>query len=85
MEELLVPWHHFIPLNMSNLYEDVHYKMQWIIDHDAEAQQIAKQGSLWIRDLWIHPDAAKDDREITQEMVRRYAAHFQHAPELMIP
>jgi Glycosyl transferase family 90 len=76
MEELLEPWLHYIPLDPSNFEEDVHNKMQWVLDHDQEAQEIARRGSLWIRDLLIHPEAQRDDEKISDDMVRRYMAHF---------
>lgn len=77
MEELLEAWVHYIPLNASNFHQDVYDKMQWVLDHEVEAQEIAKRGSLWIRDLWVHPDAQGDDTAITDQMLRRYAQHFR--------
>jgi hypothetical protein len=54
--------------------------MQWIIQHDAQAQRIAQRGSLWMEDLLYHPDAAQDERLVKEEMIRRYRAHFvRHA------
>lgn len=76
MEELLEPWLHYVPLDPNNFEQDVHDKMQWVLDHDQEAQEIARRGSLWIRDLLLHPDAASDDEEISDDMVRRYKSHF---------
>jgi hypothetical protein len=78
MEELLEPWIHYVPLN--DMSTDVEEKMQWIIDHDDEARQIAERSSLWIEDLVFHPDAARDDRLVKEEMIRRYRAHFKAAP-----
>lgn len=77
MEELLVPWYHFIPLDFDNFGGDLYNKMQWIVDHDKEAQLIAQQGSLWIRDLWLHPNAQSDDDQIIDDILRRYASHFR--------
>ena len=76
MEELLEPWVHYIPLDPHNFRDDVDTKMQWVLDHDEEAQAIARRGSLWIRDLLNHPDAEPDDQAISDEMVRRYRTHF---------
>ena len=75
MEELLQPYVHYIPLypNLSNVEEQV----IWILQHDEEAQAIAHQGSLWIQDLVLHPNASLDNRIIQQEMLVRYRAHFQ--------
>jgi Glycosyl transferase family 90 len=82
MEEKMVPWYHFIPLDPENFGIDLFQKMQWIVDHDDEAQQIALQGSLWIRDLWLHPDAQSDDEQIIADMVRRYGRHFREDTSL---
>lgn len=82
MEELLRPWYHFIPLDPENFGNDLYDKMQWVIEHDEEARQIALQGSLWIRDLWMHPDASSDDERIAEEIIQRYMRLFRHDPEL---
>lgn len=74
MEELLVPWVHYIPLHED--LSDVEEKMRWVLDNDSSAEDIARQGSLWILDLVFHPDASKDDEKISQEIARRYFAHF---------
>jgi hypothetical protein len=74
MEELLIPWVHYIPLNAKAT--DVEEKMQWVIDNDEEARRIAERSSLWMEDLVFHPDAARDDRLVKEEMIRRYRAHF---------
>lgn len=91
MEELLEPWVHYVPLCETNgngtktsLAQDVHDKMQWVLDHDEQAQEIARRGSLWIRDLLLHPDATPDDEAISDDMVRRYMAHFVQDEDLML-
>jgi Glycosyl transferase family 90 len=86
MEERLEPWVHYIPINVykdgfgskksTAALTDVEEKMQWILDHDDEAQQIARAGKLWIADLVLHPDVAMDEAAIFDEMMRRYAVHF---------
>ena len=80
MEEALEPWVHYVPLNDD--LSDVEEKMQWIIDNDEEAQRIAHQGSLWIKDLVFHPDAETDNELIFDEMARRYIVHFVHSPDM---
>lgn len=80
MEELLMPWVHYVPLNDD--LTDVEEKMQWIVDNDEEAQKIAHRGALWIKDLIFHPEASIDDRLIFEEMLRRYRAHFISDPGL---
>jgi len=74
MEDVLEPWVHYIPLNKD--LTDAEEKMRWVIDHDTEAKEIARRGSLWMKDLLMHPDAAKDEELIFDDILRRYMAHF---------
>ncbi|CAB9504438.1 lipopolysaccharide core biosynthesis protein [Seminavis robusta] len=78
MEELLVPWKHYIP--MEPYGKDAHQKMQWVLDHEDEAQMIARRATLWMEDLLFHPDAQKDDQVISRELIRRYFNHFPDQP-----
>lgn len=80
MEELLEPWHHYIPLQED--LSDLEEKMQWVLDHDIEAEQIAHAGTLWISDLIYHPDAPMEETAIMDEILRRYQRHFVHNPSL---
>jgi hypothetical protein len=75
MEELLIPWLHYVPLNDEAT--DVEGKMQWILDHESDAKRISYAATLWMQDLVFHPDAAEDDRWIQEEMLRRYQMHFK--------
>ena len=81
LEELLEPWVHYVPLKED--LTDVEEKMQWILDHDDEAQEIVRRGSLWVQDLLYHPEVERDDALIYDEMLRRYQAHFVHDPDLV--
>ena len=74
MEELLEPWIHYIPMarDGSNAEE----RVQWVLDNDKEAQRIAERSTLFMHDLLYHPDAKKDEREVKQEIVRRYQRHW---------
>ena len=49
----LEPWEHYIPFNrnLSDLIE----KVQWAIDHDDEAHQIARNGQAFARER-LMPD-----------------------------
>ena len=75
MEERLIPWIHYVPLNDEAT--DVEEKMQWIIEHESDAQRISYAATLWMQDLVFHPDAAEDDRWIQEEMLKRYQMHFR--------
>lgn len=70
MEELLEPWVHYIPLDLD--LTDIVEKVQWMLDHDEEARQIAVRGSLWMKDMVSHPDADK----IYGDILKRYKSHF---------
>ena len=80
MEELLVPWVHYVPL--ADDLSDVEEKVQWVLENEEEAQEIARSGKLWISDLMYHPDAKHDEEAILDETFRRYKQHFVHDPEL---
>ena len=82
MEELLEPWVHYVPL--SDDLSDVEEKMQWILEHDKEAQEIAHRSKLWIADLVLHPDASRDEDVIFDEILRRYRAHFRRQPTMRL-
>lgn len=71
MEELLQPFVHYVPLNKE--LTDVESKMQWILNHDEAAQQIAQRGKLWIQDLVLDDNARSDDEWIQNEIIRRYS------------
>jgi hypothetical protein len=81
MEELLEPWVHYVPLDAS--LGDTEEKMQWVLDHDREAQEIAHRGGLWMKDMVYHPDAAKDDQAVYKEILRRYQSHFRASDKLV--
>jgi hypothetical protein len=75
MEELLEPWIHYIPLQAD--LSDVETKVQWMLNHDAEAQRISYRASLWMKDLVFHPMANEDDQNIMEGILNRYSQHFQ--------
>jgi hypothetical protein len=81
MEELLEPWKHYIPL--ADDLSDVEEKMQWVVDNDVEAQEIAQRGRLWISDLVFHPDADRDEANIFREIFERYKLHFSRDDSLL--
>jgi len=73
MEELLEPWVHFLPLNETNA-EDM---VRWVVQNDEEAEKISERASLFIHDLFLHPDAMSDEDNIKSEMRRRYQEHWK--------
>jgi Glycosyl transferase family 90 len=82
MEELLVPYVHYVPLrpDLSNAQE----QMQWILDNDEQAQKIAQTGKQWVHDLLFHPDAARDNELVNREILKRYRMHFEQDDTLSV-
>lgn len=95
MEEWLIPWVHYVPIevypvrndtksggndngdnSMIHTMTDAEEKMQWIINNDSRAKEIAHAGKLWMADLLLHPRANTDEIEIFDEMAQRYISHF---------
>lgn len=81
MEERLEPWVHYVPIHVDTrtpvpAATDVEQKMQWIVDHDDQARQIARAGKLWIADLVLHPAVPQEEAAVLDEILRRYATHF---------
>ena len=44
-DDRLLAWKHFVP--MDNTYMDFYSIMEYLLSHDARAQQIAEEGSRW--------------------------------------
>jgi Glycosyl transferase family 90 len=82
MEELLEPWVHYVPLNED--LSDVEEKMQWVLDNDESAKEIAHRGKLWMSDLIFHPNAQRDDDLIFEETFKRYRKQFSMNKQLTI-
>lgn len=71
MEELLQPYVHYVPLNEE--LTDVESQMEWVVNNDEAAQQIAQRGKLWIQDLVLDESAESDDDWIQNEIMLRYS------------
>lgn len=63
-----------MPLN--DQATNVEERMKWVVQHEDEARRISELATLWMEDLVFHPDAQEDDRQIQEEILRRYQAHF---------
>ena len=75
MEESLEPWIHYVPLEPDG--RDAQTKMQWVMDHDAQAQTIAHHGSLWMQDLM----ASDADGTIFETLLQAYCGAFFAPPD----
>ena len=70
MEELLEPWKHYIPMNENGT--NAEEMVQWVLDNDQKAKRISERATLFMCDLLYHPDSEKEEREVKEEIVRRY-------------
>ena len=74
MEELLEPWVHYVPIhtNLSNLEEMI----RWVGNNDDFARRISERATLYIYDLWISPEAKKDDIKVKRGILDRYRKYW---------
>jgi hypothetical protein len=47
-----------------------------MIDHDANAKRITERATLWIEDLIMSLITKKEEKQIQEEILRRYRTHF---------
>lgn len=74
MEELLIPWYHYIPLRDDLM--DLVEKISWCREHDAECKQISFHATKYMNDLWRSPQARIDQELILQQMMYRYQSFY---------
>jgi Arabidopsis thaliana protein of unknown function (DUF821). len=74
MEELLVPWVHYIPLMEDGL--DADEKLKWVLENDEEARKIAQRATLFMHDLLFHEDSVRENMQVEMEILRRYYALY---------
>ena len=89
LEELLVPWVHYVPLTLESpgnnasdgesALSDVEEKAAWVLSNDEHARKIAYNGKLWITDLLFHKDVKQDEHDIVNDMVGRYSRFWRLA------
>eukprot|EP00557_Chaetoceros_sp_GSL56_P006787 CAMPEP_0176494666 /NCGR_PEP_ID=MMETSP0200_2-20121128/10231_1 /TAXON_ID=947934 /ORGANISM="Chaetoceros sp., Strain GSL56" /LENGTH=358 /DNA_ID=CAMNT_0017892465 /DNA_START=788 /DNA_END=1864 /DNA_ORIENTATION=- len=77
MEELLVPWVHYVPLSEDGL--DAEEKLNWVLENDEKARKIAERATLFMHDLLFHENAARDNMEVEMEILRRYYSLYDHS------
>ena len=70
MEELLVPWIHFVPLQQDA--SDAESRMQWVLDHPNESQAIAQASTEWMQILMQEDSKGV----IFVELLQRYRRWF---------
>ena len=70
MEELLEEWVHYIPMHPNG--SNAEAMIQWVGNNDLKAWRIAERGRMFMYDLLYHPDAARDEILVKEEIARRY-------------
>ena len=77
MEDLLVPFVHYIPLasDYSNLLEMV----KWAEDHDEACKEISKRATEFIEHLWTSEQAKEDTKYLQKELATAYVNQFDSA------
>ena len=74
MEDHLQPYVHYIPLK-SDL-SDLQSQLQWAEANDRLCQQISKQATQYIKNLYTSQKARRDNQWIHTEIVSRYQEQF---------
>eukprot|EP00986_Skeletonema_menzelii_P002179 scaffold607_cov111-Skeletonema_menzelii.AAC.1 len=77
MEDLLVPFVHYIPL--ANDYSNVLEMIKWANEHDEACQEISKRATEFIKHLWMSEQAQKDTEYLQRALVTSYVNQFDDA------
>ena len=77
MEDLLLPYVHYIPLarDLSNLLE----MMEWAEQHDEACREISRRATEFIERLWLSEQAKRDTAILREKLATAYANQF-HKP-----
>ena len=81
MEDTLEPYVHYIPVhrNMSNVADQV----QWAQQHPKRCRDIAFRSTMYVYDLFFHPDAVRDEEYIMRAMIHRYDQYVLKAKPII--
>lgn len=79
MEDQLLPYYHYIPLedDLSDIYE----KLEWARKNDALCQRIAQHATEYIDHLWVGEKSQHDTKRILEGMVGKYQGLFGESLE----
>ena len=77
MEDQLVPFYHYIPVNDD--YSNLEQMVDWAIAHDEEAKKIAEQSTQYMNDLWISEKAQEEYEQIQTNLAFKYQQQFASA------
>ena len=72
MEDLLKPFVHFVPVNLS--LTDVDEAIHWCEDANNReiVQKIKEASTLYVHDFFFHPGADRDEEKIKTTIIERY-------------
>lgn len=75
MEDLLLPFVHYIPLapDLSNLLDMV----EWAEEHSAACKEIAMRSTEYIERLWLSEQAKADNELLKDMLANAYVSQFQ--------
>jgi hypothetical protein len=77
MEDLLIPFVHYIPL--ANDYSNLLEMVKWAEEHDEACQEISKRATEFIEHLWMSEQAKRDTKYLQETLVRSYVNQFDDA------
>jgi len=80
MEDLLVPYVHYIPLQDD--FSDLEDMVRWAKKNDKKARWIANQATKYMENLWMSEKAKKSNNEIAAKLGTMYHAQFNRALKL---
>ena len=77
MEDLLVPFVHYIPLKDD--YSNVLEMLEWARSNDDKCQWISEQATEFMNRLWISERARMENEVVMASLSRRYERQFGQA------
>jgi hypothetical protein len=77
MEDLLIPFVHYIPL--ANDYSNLLEMIKWASEHDALCWEISQRATEFIEHLWLSEQAKKDTQYLQKALVTSYVDQFDGA------
>jgi len=77
MEDLLIPFVHYIPVNDD--YTNLHEMVDWARRNDRQCKWISEQATSYMERLWISEEAKRDNELIKGELGKIYHRQFGNA------
>mmetsp|Transcript_25554 Transcript_25554/g.51678 ORF Transcript_25554/g.51678 Transcript_25554/m.51678 type:complete len:357 (-) Transcript_25554:3487-4557(-) len=83
MEDLLVPFVHYVPVNddLSDLVDMV----EWARENDEKCRWISDQATKYVENVWTSEHAREDMAFIQQELGKAYYYQFENAVKSCVP